>query len=141
MATEYGNRIAAAMDHAGLNQKALVEKSGLPQSTISSAMNRGEGSSFTVRIAYACDVTPLWLEANIGEMLGPYGNKSEFTVLSAMLEKTPKDLQKDALHAATLAMLPYVNRGTATATDSLNPPAQVANKSGKPRISAKAGNA
>ncbi len=69
MATEYGNRLVAAMNHAGHTQKDLVKKSGLSQSTISSAINRGNGSSHTALFAKLCGVNAHWLATGEGEWL------------------------------------------------------------------------
>lgn len=69
MATEYGKRLKLAMQHAGLTQKALVKSTGIAQSSISSALNRGSGSADTPRFAAACGVSALWLASGEGDML------------------------------------------------------------------------
>lgn len=68
MATEYGKRLIRAMEYAGINQKELVKRTGLKQSTVSSAINRSKGSSDTPAYASACGVAALWLSIGDGEM-------------------------------------------------------------------------
>jgi phage repressor protein C with HTH and peptisase S24 domain len=69
MKTEYGKRIREAMSHAKLTQKGLVEKSKVGQSSISAAINRSTGSSYTALIAKACGVDAVWLTTGEGEMI------------------------------------------------------------------------
>jgi phage repressor protein C with HTH and peptisase S24 domain len=66
MATEYGQRLLTAMAHAGINQKELVKRTGLSQSTVSSAINRAKGSTDTPAYAAACGVSALWLATGQG---------------------------------------------------------------------------
>ena len=61
MATDYGKRLRQARKHAGLTQMQLVKKTGIPQSTISTAERKGKGSSETPVYARACGVDPYWL--------------------------------------------------------------------------------
>ena len=68
MATDYGKRLVRAMEYAGINQKELVRRTGLKQSTVSSAINRSKGSSDTPAYAVACGVSALWLSIGDGEM-------------------------------------------------------------------------
>ena len=69
MATEYGTRLRAAMQHAKLNQKQLIAKTGLAQSSVSSAMGRSKGSADTPTYASACGVSAEWLSSGKGHML------------------------------------------------------------------------
>ncbi len=69
MATEYGARLRAARKHAGLTQQDLSKRTGIPQSTISTAERLGSGSAETVTYALACGVSPSWLATGEGEML------------------------------------------------------------------------
>ena len=68
MSTEYGIRLKLAMEKSGLDQKALVKKTGLRQSSVSSAINRASGSSDTTTYARACGVDAHWLATGEGEM-------------------------------------------------------------------------
>ena len=68
MATEYGKRLKAARHHAGLTQDDLAERTGLPQSTISTAEREGHGSASTPIYAKACGVDALWLATGEGSM-------------------------------------------------------------------------
>lgn len=68
MATEYGKRLKLAMAHARLSQKELVLKSGRPQSTVASAINRGSGSADTPLFASVCGVNAVWLATGEGPM-------------------------------------------------------------------------
>ena len=58
------------MAHAGINQKELIARTGIKQSSVSSAMTRATGSTDNARYADACGVNPIWLETGAGEMLG-----------------------------------------------------------------------
>ena len=69
MATEYGSRLRQARKHAKLTQMGLSKKTGIPQSTISSAERDGQGSGETPVYAAACGVDPLWLGTGRGSML------------------------------------------------------------------------
>lgn len=69
MITEYAKRLRQAMHHAGLNQKGLISKTGLSQSTVSSAMNKLNGSTDTAAYAVACGVNADWLATGKGQML------------------------------------------------------------------------
>lgn len=68
MATEFGKRLKAAREHAGLTQDELAAIVGLAQSTIASAEARGDGSRKTAQIAAACKVRPAWLASGEGAM-------------------------------------------------------------------------
>lgn len=54
------------MFRAGLTQKDLVQKTGLSQSTVASAINRGSGSSHTALFAKVCNVNAHWLATGEG---------------------------------------------------------------------------
>lgn len=54
------------MFRAGLTQKDLVQKTGLSQSTVASAINRGNGSSHTALFAKICNVNAHWLATGEG---------------------------------------------------------------------------
>jgi len=69
MATEYGKRLRQARKHAKLTQVQLSEKTGIPQSTISTAEREGYGSGDTPVYADKCGVNALWLGTGEGEML------------------------------------------------------------------------
>ena len=68
MATEYGSRLRTARKHAGLTQQDLSKKTGIPQSTISTAERMGQGSAETVTYAQTCGVSVNWLAKGEGEM-------------------------------------------------------------------------
>lgn len=69
MATDYGNRLRAAVKHAKLTQKGLASKVGVAQGSISELMSIGHGSAYTVQFAAACGVNAHWLATGEGEML------------------------------------------------------------------------
>ncbi len=73
MTTDYGSRLRKARKHAGFTQEKLSEKTGIPQSTISTAERKGHGSGETPLYASACGVNPLWLATGQGEMLDSQG--------------------------------------------------------------------
>ena len=68
MATEYGSRLAKARKFAKLTQMQLSAKTGIAQSTISTAEREGKGSTDTAVYAAACGVSALWLETGVGQM-------------------------------------------------------------------------
>jgi len=68
MATEYGKRLRQARKLAKLTQAELSKKTGIAQSTISTAEREGAGSSDTAVYANACGVSALWLSTGDGEM-------------------------------------------------------------------------
>jgi len=59
----YGQRLKAARKHKKLTQPQLAELSGVGQGSISK-IERGdqEVSAFDIELAYALDVSPLWLK-------------------------------------------------------------------------------
>jgi len=69
MATEFGKRLKAAREHAGLTQQQLAEKAQIAQSTIASAEMKGAGSRKTVQIAAVCGVSSHWLATGEGDMV------------------------------------------------------------------------
>lgn len=78
MTTEYGQRLIDAMKHAEINQKELKARTGLAQSTLASAMNRGNGSTHTALIAEACGVSATWLATGKGLMVEPAPTMERF---------------------------------------------------------------
>ena len=78
MTTEYGQRLIDAMKHAEINQKELKARTGLAQSTLASAMNRGNGSTHTALIAEACGVSAAWLATGKGVMVEPAPTMEQF---------------------------------------------------------------
>lgn len=77
MATEYGSRLRTARKLAGLTQTDLGTKTGIPQSTISTAEREGHGSSETPVYAKALGVDPHWLATGEGEMLAVAPNAQD----------------------------------------------------------------
>ena len=75
MATEYGSRLRLARKNARLTQAGLSKKTGIPQSTISTAEREGHGSGETPVYAQACGVNVMWLAKGDGEMLNFDTNK------------------------------------------------------------------
>lgn len=69
MPNEYGIRLRAARKHAGLTQVELGKRTGIAQSTISTAEREGAGSADTPVYAKACGVDAHWLATGEGEML------------------------------------------------------------------------
>lgn len=76
MATDYGKRLRAARLHAKLTQMGLAEKTGISQSTISTAERENQGSSDTHIYAKACGVDAHWLATGEGAMLLIRGESS-----------------------------------------------------------------
>jgi transcriptional regulator with XRE-family HTH domain len=68
MATEYGKRLKQARTNAGLTQEAASKKTGISQSTISTAERLGNGSAENHAYAIAYGVSPIWLATGDGPM-------------------------------------------------------------------------
>lgn len=103
MATEYGERLLAAMAHAKINQKELVKRTGIKQSTISSAINRSKGSSDTPAYASACGVSAMWLATGQGRMVSSLwlpGQKPDmdFALFGDHQQTTTADVGVNALN-------------------------------------------
>lgn len=94
---KFSARLAAAMEYAGLNQKQLCARTGFPQSTISSALNRSNGSTDTAVYADACGVSALWLTNGTGSMLET-GLKKHSAIVDL------SNLQLATIDALTVAM-------------------------------------
>lgn len=80
MATEYGTRLRQAREYANLTQVELGRRTGIAQTTISTAERLGNGSSDTSVYAKACGVDAHWLATGEGDMVnGPhiYGSREE----------------------------------------------------------------
>lgn len=69
MATDFGNRLRAARKYAGLTQLQAEEKTGIRQSTISTAEREGFSSTETVIYARAYGVDAHWLATGEGDMV------------------------------------------------------------------------
>ena len=137
MATDYGKRLQLAMKNAGLNQKALIKATGMAQSSVSSAMNRGSGSADTPRLAMACGVSALWLANGEGEMLPQVVNRGSglnvaldpvdtaqaaikevvdpMRSLRVILDEVPAEYRREALLDAIQAMAAWITPDTALA--------------------------
>lgn len=84
MATEYGSRLKQARQYARLTQVQLAEKTGIAQSTISTAERKGNGSTDTAVYAQTCGVNAVWLETGAGEMIQKSTEKSTVAVASSV---------------------------------------------------------
>lgn len=106
-AMEFGERLKAAREAAGLTQEELAKKSGVKQGTISK-IERGDSdsSTFTVQLAIACGVRPEWLAMSEGEMRTEFSyaalDEKERAVLAAM-ERMP-DYKKDVIVTTSQAL-------------------------------------
>lgn len=95
MATEYGSRLKQSRKHAGFTQVELSKKTGIPQSTISTAEREGYGSGETPVYAQACGVNALWLANGTGEMLENTSNS-----LTAPVQQAPVAINNAAINTA-----------------------------------------
>jgi transcriptional regulator with XRE-family HTH domain len=129
VATDYGKRLKLAMKHAELSQKELIKATGIAQSSVSSAINRGSGSADTPKYALACGVDALWLATGEGEMLQQGSINREapvnsahvatkdladpFYIIRMMYDKMPQANRQRALDAAVVAMLEFMQTAPA----------------------------
>jgi transcriptional regulator with XRE-family HTH domain len=112
MATSYGNRLRQARKHADLTQEELSKKTGIPQSTISTAERMGNGSAETVTYAMACGVNPAWLATGEGEMLlagSPVAHDDDLSALRTIYRAIDPVFRTSALQAATQAMISFLS--------------------------------
>lgn len=72
---KYGQRLKTARLHAGMTQQQLADRIGnaMTQANISYLENSdATGSEFTVQIANACGIRPMWLAEEQGDMVDGY---------------------------------------------------------------------
>lgn len=84
-------RMKKAREHAGLTQKELQDKSGVPQQMISK-IERGyqETSAYIVQLAVACGVRPEWLAMEAGEMIdGLYVEDEKIKKAVLLMQELP----------------------------------------------------
>lgn len=73
----FSDRINTAMEHARFSQKLLADKIGVSQQAIQAITSgKSERSAYTVEIALACQVDPVWLALGTGRMTGHAGASS-----------------------------------------------------------------
>ena len=93
------------MHYAGLNQKGLVSKTGLSQITVSSAMNRSNGSTDTATYAIACGVNADWLSTGKGQMVASSGTANitapSFSLTATSAPSNPAAATVDTAQADT----------------------------------------
>lgn len=85
----YGERLKKARLHAKLSQAELAERAKVSQANISKLENGdATGSEYTVQLAVACNVCPIWLATGEGDMINYYQtrDKTETLVLQVMQE-------------------------------------------------------
>lgn len=132
MATEYGQRLRAARKHAGLTQEEAGRRTGIAQSTISTAERVGNGSADTPVYAKAYGVDAHWLATGKGAMLAassafddkipnndrPIGNKfapSPAPTLAQALEVVMDAMAQSAAKAELKQLLPMLVETNASA--------------------------
>lgn len=106
MATEYGLRLKHARKQAGLTQMQLSSKTGIAQSTISSAETEGLGSAETPMLARACGVNAYWLATGEGDMQADNAPVAALEKLNEVLELRAKlqALSADARERAAVLL-------------------------------------
>lgn len=101
----FGERLRLAREYARLTQDQLSAKSGVKQGTISK-IERGESdsSTFTVRLAIACNVRPEWLELESGLMARNDGytiNDPKLIALCRVMEEQAEYVKDAAVKEVT----------------------------------------
>jgi transcriptional regulator with XRE-family HTH domain len=69
MVTEFGKRLRQAREYAKLTQEEAVEKTGISQSTITTAETKGKGSTYTAQFADEYGVSAILIAIGKGEMV------------------------------------------------------------------------
>jgi transcriptional regulator with XRE-family HTH domain len=110
MATEYGSRLKQARKHASLTQIELSKKTGVPQSTISTAEREGYVSGETPVYARACGVNGLWLGTGEGDMLAGAADAGPGQINSAPPVSKPLITASAIELAAIYDMIPIEHR-------------------------------
>jgi DNA-binding XRE family transcriptional regulator len=116
MATEYGSRLKQSRKHAGFTQVELSKKTGIPQSTISTAEREGNGSGETPVYAQACGVNALWLANGTGEMLDGKNTSNNPVV---PVNQAPVAMNNAALNTALETLCAALNQVDPAMRDAL----------------------
>lgn len=98
-----GERLKKAREHAGLTQKQLEEKSGVPQQMISKIENGYQKRcSYIVELADACGVRPQWLQMGKGEMTEmPYSNNNKVQTIFTIAQTLPDYALDEAIKSVS----------------------------------------
>lgn len=111
--SEFGARLVDARNAARLTQHELCKKAGISQSTLAEAEKTGKGSTFTVRLAQALGVEPLWLESGEGPRAAAASGKPmpmddlrahEVLLIAAIRDGLSKDEAVELTNAVKLAV-------------------------------------
>lgn len=134
MATEYGSRLRAARKYAKLTQNGLSNKTGIPQSTISTAERQGQGSSETPVYAAACKVDALWLSSGKGSMLSvsadspapePGAQSPDAAMVARWIDKIQDQEVKERIaHSCVALVLRVIDAPALPPTPEPDPPAK-----------------
>jgi len=91
-----GERLAYARKARGVTQKDLAKRAGVVQSAIANTEGRqAQTSLYTVQIAYALKINPLWLATGQGEMDLPHLTEDETHLLHDYRDNP--EINKDAI--------------------------------------------
>lgn len=111
--TPFGQRVKDAREAVGMSQVALATAIGVSQSVIAEAETKSTSSAYTVRLALALKVLPLWLETGEGPRHPKTPEEHWGPMLTAFNSLDP-DRQKTVLMVAEAMALP-VPPGLSTA--------------------------
>lgn len=104
--SNFAERLKAARQYAGLTQKQLADRSGVPQPNISRIERGGQDSSaHLVGLATACGVRPEWLASGQEPMVAEGGNiASAPRAVRAFEDSDPLDVDEVEVPRLTLKL-------------------------------------
>ena len=93
--SEFGQRVLAAREHAGLSQQELAGMVGMTQNNLSHLERKGQGTPKVEAIARACGVRVAWLARGELPMVEPSGTAAAAQAAEALAAYNAPNAAKD----------------------------------------------